>query len=249
MTDNRGFRSLLNIDSNAKTVKGQAKGYMTAILYLAPHKIANGKDDLCPYSTIGCRAGCLYTAGRGGMTMVQQSRINKTLYFLENKLQFMWDLEQEITKFVKKAEKKGLIPVVRLNGTSDIDWNFYYHPDYDWEKKTTIFQRFPNVQFYDYTKDYRKAKRNNIPNYHLTYSYSENSPKDLCYDLLHEYGINVAVVMDSKSYQHTVESNGGAIDGDEHDLRFLDAKGKIVALKAKGKARKDKHGFVWKGVL
>jgi hypothetical protein len=34
------------------------------------------------------------------------------------------------------------------------------------------------------------------------------------------------------------------INGDETDLRFLDAKGVIVGLRAKGKARKDTTGFV-----
>ena len=31
-------KKLLNIDNNAKTVKGQKYGYMTAVLYLAPSK-------------------------------------------------------------------------------------------------------------------------------------------------------------------------------------------------------------------
>jgi hypothetical protein len=240
MNNNGGFKSLLNIDSNAKTVKGQAEGYMTAILYLAPHKIADGKTDLCPYSTVGCRAGCLYTAGRGQMSTVQQARIARTKYFINHRLTFMWDLEKEIEKFVKKAEKKGLIPVVRLNGTSDIDWNFYYYANCDWQNKKTIFNRFPNVQFYDYTKDVKKYYRNNIPNYHLTYSYNENTSKDI--------KGNVVVVMDKPTYENALISSD-AIDGDAHDLRFLDEPGRLIVLKAKGKARHDKHGFVWKGAL
>jgi hypothetical protein len=34
------------------------------------------------------------------------------------------------------------------------------------------------------------------------------------------------------------------VNGDESDLRFLDKKGVIVGLKAKGKGRQDKSGFV-----
>jgi hypothetical protein len=34
------------------------------------------------------------------------------------------------------------------------------------------------------------------------------------------------------------------IDGDEHDLRFLDPSGVVVGLRAKGKARKQRGGFV-----
>lgn len=37
--------SLLNIDANAKTVKGQSRGYMTAVLYLAPHTLSG--TNLC----------------------------------------------------------------------------------------------------------------------------------------------------------------------------------------------------------
>jgi hypothetical protein len=34
------------------------------------------------------------------------------------------------------------------------------------------------------------------------------------------------------------------IDGDTHDMRFLDEPNSVVGLKAKGKARQDKSGFV-----
>jgi hypothetical protein len=34
------------------------------------------------------------------------------------------------------------------------------------------------------------------------------------------------------------------VDGDKDDLRFLDPKGVVVALYAKGKATKDTSGFV-----
>ena len=36
------------------------------------------------------------------------------------------------------------------------------------------------------------------------------------------------------------------ISGDDHDLRFLDSRGKIVGLEAKGKAKQDDSGFVVK---
>ena len=241
----KGFKSLLNIDSNAKTVKGQAKGYMTAILYLAPHKLANGTDDLCPYSTKGCRQGCLYTAGRGIMSGTQKARIARTKYFLEDRQGFMKDLIEEIRKASYKAERKGLELVVRLNGTSDIDWNFYYGK-HEWEQ-VTIFNRFPAIQFYDYTKDQRKFFNNKVPNYHLTLSRDEVVEADVYFDALHVAKGNVAVVLDKESYE-TMLSTGVHIDGDAHDLRFLDEPGKVVVLKAKGKARKDTTGFVRRGV-
>jgi len=37
------------------------------------------------------------------------------------------------------------------------------------------------------------------------------------------------------------------VDGDVHDMRFLDPKGSIVLLKAKGDAKRDHSGFVVRG--
>ena len=243
-----GFTYLLNIDANAKTIKGQKQGYMTAVMYLAPHKLANGKDDVCPYSTVGCRQSCLYTAGHGRYSTVKKARVARTLWFLKDRLGFMQLLELEINKFMIKAKKKELIPVVRLNGTSDIDWNFYYYHSEDiCRLQYTIFNRFPNLQFYDYTKDTRKVIRKQPSNYHLVYSYNENSQKDFCYDLLNKYKINIAVVYDQAGYEAAL--NCGAIDGDYNDLRFKDKVGRVVALKEKGQAKRDRTGFVIRGKL
>ena len=39
----------LTID-NAKTIKGESEGYLTGILYLAPHTLAGGPN-VCPHAT------------------------------------------------------------------------------------------------------------------------------------------------------------------------------------------------------
>ena len=232
---------LLNIDKNAKTVKGQKKGYMTAILYLAPAKESG--FEVCPMSTAGCRAACLYTAGRGAMNVTQKARIAKTRYFFTDRDAFMMQMATEITAFVKKAEKAGLIPTVRLNGTSDIVW----------ESMTVLGHKnlmalFPDVQFYDYTK---RHNRTNLPrNYHLTYSLAENNDK-LAYAALNN-GMAVAAVFRSpekvQEYIRTGYTLAGCptpvVDGDESDLRFLDGNSVIVGLYAKGRAKKDNSGFV-----
>ena len=111
---------LLNIDTNAKTVKGQARGYMTAILYLAPANLSG--YEVCPKRTAGCTAACLNSAGRGAFSTVQKARIAKTKFYFENRPAFLAQLVKEIRAFIRKAEKRGLIPTVRLNGTSDIPW-------------------------------------------------------------------------------------------------------------------------------
>ena len=161
-------KNLLNIDNNAKTVKGQKKGYKTAILYLAPAEQSG--FNVCPQASQGCKKACLFTAGRGAFNNVQQGRINKTRWFIQERETFIDQLDKEIIKHIKNSEKNGFIPCVRLNGTSDIPWENY-----------GIIQKFPMVQFYDYTKVYKRALKfvqKEMPkNYHLTYSLNEDNPR------------------------------------------------------------------------
>ena len=160
---------LLNIDKNAKTVKGQKEGYRTAILYLAPS--TQSGFQVCPMASEGCKKACLYTAGHGAFSNVQQGRINKTRWFMQDRQSFLTQLKKEISNHIKNCDKKGYIPCVRLNGTSDISWENY-----------DIIQAFPNVQFYDYTKIYKRALKyvnGQYPsNYHITYSLNEDNKKE-----------------------------------------------------------------------
>jgi hypothetical protein len=223
---------------NPKLLKGQKKGYLSSVLHLAPADLS-GKNT-CPKATAGCKAACLNTAGRGGIfkkgestNVIQQARIRKTKMFFEDRRAFLNELTVEIVKTIKSAEKKNLIPVFRLNGTSDIAWE-----KYEVISGKNIFQMFPDVQFYDYTKIVgRKVKH--IPNYHLTFSKADGNDMDV--RLAASNGMNVAAV-----FHKLPETYIGrpVINGDETDLRFLDPKGVIVGLKAKGKAKKDTSGFV-----
>lgn len=216
-------------------MKGEKKGYLSFVLHLAPATLS-GKET-CPKRTAGCTAACLNTAGRGGMfkkgettNMIQQARIRKTKMFFENREQFLADLESDIRLGIKQAEKKGMIPAFRLNGTSDIAWEKY-----------GIIEKFPNVQFYDYTK-IRGRKVSHLSNYHLTFSKADGNDMDT--RLAASEGMNVAVV-----FKNVPETYMGrkVINGDISDLRFTDPKGVIVGLKAKGRAKKDTTGFVVKG--
>jgi hypothetical protein len=149
--------------------------------------------------------------------------------FFFDRDQFMLDLYADITKAIKMAERLGLKPVFRLNGTSDLSWEKYTVGTTD----MNLFQLFPGVQFYDYTKVLgRKVKH--IPNYHLTFSRAESNAADI--PLAHKAGMNIAVVYD--------EIPEGVYSADEHDLRFLDGARGIIGLKAKGRAKKDTSGFV-----
>jgi hypothetical protein len=222
-------------------------GYLTAIMYLAPSKLSG--HNVCPFASQGCIATCLNTAGRGRFDNVQNARIARTKLFYDNRAEFLCLLYDEILAHVRKAKRLGLRPAVRLNGTSDIQWEkIKYHG-------LSMIAWFPSIQFYDYTKfPYAKRPTSSLPsNYHLTYSRSESSVGYYSAgasvgDNL-EHGRNVAMVF------HTVPEHYHGltvIDGDAHDMRFLDPSrenylatlGVIVGLKAKGKAKKDTSGFV-----
>jgi hypothetical protein len=209
-------------------------GYLSFILHLAPADLS-GKET-CPKRTAGCTAACLNTAGRGGMfkrgentNMIQKARIRKTVEFFERREQFMFDLYHDIVRAKKFAEKQGLIPVFRLNGTSDLSWEKY-------EVGTTgmnLFQLFPTTQFYDYTKVLGR-KTSQYPNYHLTFSKADGNDADVAEALMQ--GMSVVAVYD--------KIPEGVPSADETDLRFLDPKGIMLGLKAKGRAKKDYSGFV-----
>mgnify|MGYP000318400142 CR=1 FL=1 len=156
--------NLLNIDANAKTVKGQKKGYLTGVLYLAPFTIS-GKN-VCPMAELaGCWKDCLNVQGRGGISAgsikfdavdgqvlpdnsIQRCRIRRTNMYHNELPALLAKLEKEINALVRKADRLGFIPCVRLNGTSDIRWENVKFAD-----GTTIFDRFPTMIFYDYTFD------------------------------------------------------------------------------------------------
>jgi hypothetical protein len=224
---------------NPKIMKGEKKGYLSFVLHLAPANLS-GKE-VCPKRTAGCTAACLNTAGRGGIfkkgestNVIQQARIRRTKFFFENRREFLNQLTVDIIKAKTMAEKKGLIPVFRLNGTSDLSWE-----KYEVANGKNIFQMFPEVQFYDYTKVLGR-KTSHIPNYHLTFSNADGNINDVL--AAKQAGLNVAVVF-RKNLPETYLGRK-VINGDETDLRFLDDKNVIVGLKAKGKAKKDISGFV-----
>lgn len=213
--------------ANPKIQKGTERGYLSFILHLAPADLSG--NEVCPKRTKGCTDACLNTAGRGGMfkkgentNMIQKARIRKTEYFFADRAGFLADLTTDIMKAVNYARRKGLKPVFRLNGTSDLSWEKY-----------GIIDMFPTIQFYDYTKVLGR-KTAHLPNYHLTFSAADGNDADVQKALTQ--GMNVTVV-----YDRIPE---GVYSADEDDLRFLDPRVGIIGLKAKGRAKKDTSGFV-----
>jgi hypothetical protein len=191
---------------------------------------------------------------------IQRARIARTKRFFEDRAAFMADLVSDIEKAIRRARKAGFTPVFRLNGTSDLRWEsipcvLSHTARVDAKSTRTSFKAypsimhaFPDVQFYDYTK---LANRKNIPaNYALTFSLADGN--DAQANAALNAGMNVAAVFRDKATVARHMANGFELCGlpvpvscgDDTDLRFLDPKGHVIALYAKGNAKKDQSGFV-----
>ena len=199
---------------------------------------------MCPDASPECIRFCLNKAGRGGIfkkgettNVVQEARKWRTARFVSDRSDFMWDLDNEISRHANKASRLGLNACVRLNGTSDIDWARVT------AFRGSLFAKWPGVQFYDYTKSFARMMeflfiKDYPKNYHLTFSRSELN--DAQCDTILRHGGNVAVVFDT-----VPDSFRGrpVVCGDDSDLRFLDPKGVWVGLTAKGKLRQNASTF------
>ena len=243
-----GLTRLLTLgSSNAKTAKGEAYGVLTGILHLAPER-ASGFN-VCAYAG-ACVAPCLNTSGRGRPetplgARIQSARLRKTARFFSDRDGFMRDLCRDVSALVRKAKRRGMLPAVRLNGTSDIPWERI-----PVDGAPHIFAAFPDVTFYDYTK-WPVARRLVLPaNYHLTQSLDVGLSSEVEALTALSIGRNVAAVFPiarSKPLPETFKlgaSTFPVINGDASDLRFTDPRGVIVGLRAKGRAKHDQSGFV-----
>ena len=216
--------------TNAKTAKNKLK---TLILYLAPLAQNSQGRNLCPKASEGCAASCLFSAGRGAFKSVQAARINRTEYFLTQRLEMLQQAAGEINKAAAKVETLA----VRLNGTSDVRLV---------EMLTERHTIAANVVFYDYTKILSKALKyvgSTLPSGHryvVTFSRAENNEAEALQVL--KAGGNVAAVFSGSLPQ----TWGGApvVDGDESDDVMIGTRGAVLGLKAKGAAKKDRTGFV-----
>ena len=230
------YSKALLTTNNAKTIKGEKLGYITYILYMSAYTQNAKGINVCSHASAGCAASCLVGSGFGGMyTGVQKGRIDKTNYFLSNRTAFLFQLKSEIEKAIRKHEGNAIV-TIRLNGTSDLPYEKYKVFD-----GKNIFEVFPSVQFYDYTKNHTRFDKVLPSNYHLTFSRSETN-HEKAMELL-KRGINVAMVFDK--LPNTFEGFE-VINADLDDLRFLDKKGVICGLKYKkmtGKGANNAEAF------
>lgn len=232
---------LISIDTNAKTVKGQKEGFLTGILYMAPANLS-GYNTCSMASIAKCDIACLNTAGLGGVySSIQEARIKKAKLYFEHRELFMHNIVLDIKKLIASASKKGFIPLVRLNGTSDIKWE-NVPVTVEGIEYPNIMSVFPDLQFYDYTKI---ANRVDLPvNYDLTFSYSGVLKYQKYVNIALQNKMRIAVVFRTEKQIPAKFLGLNCVSGDNTDIRHIEAGNIIVALYAKGKAKKDNTGFV-----
>jgi len=231
-----GLSYYASVNSSAKIVKGEKEGVDTLILYLAAAE--NAGVDVCSYANV-CKLLCLVSSGRALMEKgrnpskqrISIARIIKTwIQVFRPDLGNAW-LQLEIDSKAKAAKKAGRKFAVRLNGTSDLDFQ-------------DIIRANPDKAFYDYTKrPLDKIQR--FENYHLTISFASLQAWRVAnYRKALAEGLNISVAVDAASFDAAL-SLPYAYDADRDDLRHLDPeKGKLALLKVKRVASsfQDKKG-------
>ena len=227
---------------SAKMVKGLKRGFLNMVLHLAPSDVA-GVGNLCPDATVCGKRDpetgllpCLFDAGRASFTpTVNVGRLLRTWAWYFYRAQFISRLKREVANAARQAAAKGMVLVVRLNGTSDLPWEV-----------TGIMDAFPLIQFVDYTKSTARAMRwinAMMPaNYHLVLSASGENDS-ACRAFLAAGG-TVAAAFPTAWTAGAKWLGFPSVDGDIDDIRQLDPAGHVVWLKAKGQAKKNGGNFV-----
>ena len=225
------MQKILSVANDAKTIKGEKYGYRTHVLYFASGDSSG--HEVCAWRNAEGTKVCLDTAGRGNMLSVKTARIKKTKRYFADKKKFISDLEEEIETTAASAIRAGYIPVYRLDGTSDIGL------------AQRIAPNFPILQFYDYTKNF---KRKPLANWDITYSYDgfnwdkcvqklsglDCKKSHLIMMPLYNVGPMSRIAMVFRDKLPETYRGWPVVDGDKSDLRFLDKKNVIVGLKIKG---------------
>lgn len=220
-----GLSYLGNVSTSSKIAKSEKYEELTYVLYLAPHTLSG--YNVCPQATEHCKASCLFESGHNRIDIhenrITQSRITKTKLYFEHRDFFSAWVFAEIEMYQRKAANLGYKFSVRLNGTSDIN------PETIKVNGLNVFQKFPNTQFYDYSKVLNRMKLlTKYPNYDLTYSFSGDNWLQCEVALMNN--MRVAVVFDEVPLYYM---GYDVIDGDRFDMRYLDPTNCIVGLKFK----------------
>jgi len=214
--------------TSVKVEKGSDK-FDTYIMYLQPADKVSVKT-LCDGSEAsGCKGPCLIITGQLGMTLGQAATTKKTILYLLRNAWFNWQLLIEIDDAERKAKRTGIPALFRLNGTSDIDFEY-------------IVAERPDSMFYDYTKILNRLRKNTLSNYDLTFSgsmYSKQSKNALRKAVKRNH--RIAMAFNTKDLKDDeLELPVDMLSFDKTDLRHLDSNS-MGHLKRKGSNKEQRR--------
>ena len=195
--------------------------------------------EVCPWRTKACSLGCL--GAEGNYIYPRNTRVKVARTHFEYEFpHHAWSIyEAEIAKDLAYASKRG--------------WDLFWRPDIlsdsmIWSVLPELFDSFPTVGFYGYTKNWRSVMDYPqgwvLPNYRLALSASER--KEPIAEAL-RLGVNVAMVFDVASSKDLPTSYLGypVVNGSDDDTWMLSETGVIGGLVPIGyKMRNDTSGFV-----
>ena len=170
-------------------------------------------ETVCLRSTRECRATCLVYTGQNVAGEYNNAlKAAKAKALLNEPVAFLRVLHAAIMMWTCDAIALSYEPFLRLNVYADIPWELVW---------PGLFDEFPEVQFYDYTK---VPGRRDLPeNYDLTFSYSGRNQEDTIYEVT-EGNRRVAAVFLVRRGADLPElwNELPVVDGDLSDLRPLD---------------------------
>ena len=184
------------LSTSAKWEKDKESLFVVAGVYLAPHKKAGFKLNLCPFA-ISCPSTCIDDTGN--MSFHSESRVRRTLALYAYPSEWIQSLVMEIRVLAFKCSLLGKKLWIRLNGTADIRWESIL------DLAGLVRDIDGLAGFYDYSK-FPYYHRQTSDQYRLCYSYDEGSDgQSRALEYLRS-GNAVAIVVSFKDYNLEIAS-------------------------------------------
>lgn len=216
------------LSESAKIVKGEKFGYVTGVQYLpAAERVAGGHT--CSHSELAdCAGPCLIKSGHMALPEAVEARADRLKLFLKDPALWFEIFKRECATLKRRADSIGFNKAGRCNGTTDLDWTRILF------EGRSVFEHIDGIQWYDYTKNPNLAQNYLRAGVSITFSWYKRADSKRVLELL-DQGVNIAITYrDSVPEAQTIlDRMVPVLDGDRHDLRFLDQRGHIVGLKYK----------------
>jgi len=196
------------------------------------------KADLCCMASGTCRQACLMFGGRNSSatehfaakdpyrSSITYGRARRTWRLLADPNRAIAEIAHEAFLLAGRAQKAGLKAVMRINGLSDL-------PGLADRIAAMVDD---SIRFVDYSKIQNPALFLPGNRVFRSFSLSENRGSESFAEAVLQAGGSVSAVFHGPWVPGSTWHGFPTIDGDAHDLRFLDPPGTVAWLSAKGPA-------------